>query len=139
MAKQKGSDMLLKMDTASSGGPTFTTIAGVQNKSISISTDTVDVTSADSTNKWREMLAGAGIRKLTATGRGVFDGSAAEKAVRATLFAGTIKQWQVIVPGDGTYQGLMQVTQLEYAGEHSGEVSYNFRLESAGEITYTAA
>ena len=139
MAQQKGDSLLLKMDTASVGGPTFTTIAGLQSKQVSISTDSTETTNSDSAGKWRQMLAGAGIKRMSISGRGVFDSSAAEKAVKATIFSGLIKTWQVIIPGDGTYQGLFQVTQVDLSGEHNGEVQHSFRLESAGEITYTAA
>ena len=70
--------------------------------------------------------------------RGAFAASSIEKAVKQTILDGTIKNWQVIVPGDGTYQGAMQVTQCDYSGEHNGEVQYDWRIESAGAITYTA-
>ena len=138
MAYQKGSDMLLKMDTASSGGPTFTTVAAIQTKELSISSDTVDVTNQDSANKWRELLAGAGIKKASISGRGVFNDSAVEGEVLTTALNGTIKVWQAIVPSLGTFQGLFQVSQAQYSGQHDGEVQYDFKLESAGELTFTA-
>jgi TP901-1 family phage major tail protein len=139
MAYQKGSDFLLKMDTATSGGPTYTTVAAVQTKDISFASDAVEVTNQDSANKWRELLAGAGIKRGSVSGRGVFNDSAVENAVLNTLLNGTIKSWQVIVPTLGTFSGLFQVTQVQYAGQHNGEVQYNIRLESAGELTLTAA
>jgi TP901-1 family phage major tail protein len=139
MPYQKGSEMLLKMDTAVSGGPTYTSVAALQTKDYSVSSDTVDVTNQDSPNKWRELMPGAGIKRAAVSGRGVFNDSATENAVLATVLNGTIKLWQVIIPGLGTFQGLFQVTQCQYTGEHAGEVQYNIRLESAGEQTYTAA
>jgi TP901-1 family phage major tail protein len=139
MAYQKGSDMLLKLDTASTGGPTFTTVAALQTKEISISTDQVDVTNQDSAGKWRELLAGAGITKASVSGSGVFNDTASEGAVLTSLLNGTIKQWQIIVPGLGTFQGLFQVTQCQYQAPHDKEVKYDIKLESAGQITFTAA
>ena len=35
--------------------------------------------------------------------------------------------------------GPFQITSLEFAGEHNGEVTYDLSLESAGELTFTAA
>ena len=32
-----------------------------------------------------------------------------------------------------------QLTNLEFAGEHNGEVTYDVSLESAGELTFAAA
>jgi TP901-1 family phage major tail protein len=36
-------------------------------------------------------------------------------------------------------QGPFQITSLEIAGEHNGEVTYDMSLESAGELTFTEA
>tara|TARA_R110000868_G_scaffold936_2_gene7127 strand:- start:305 stop:724 length:420 start_codon:yes stop_codon:yes gene_type:complete len=139
MAKQKGSDMLLKIDTASSGGPTFTSVAGLQTKSLQLDSEQVDVTNQDSANKWRELLEGAGIRKARISGSGVFTDATAENTVMTVFMAGTIKQWQIIVPGLGTFQGLMQIANVEWQGPHDKEVSYSISLESAGDLTYTAS
>jgi TP901-1 family phage major tail protein len=59
--------------------------------------------------------------------------------VRSLFFDGGIRNWQVIVPDFGTIAGPFQVTGLEYAGEHDGEVSYDIALESAGALTFAAA
>lgn len=139
MAAQKGSDMLLKIDTAPSGGPTFTTVGGIQSKSLSIKDDLVDVSNQDSTGKWREALAGASIISMSVSGSGVSKGDTGIAAVRAAILARSIKQWQIIVPGDGTYQGLFQIVSFDRQGQHEKEVSFDIRLDSAGEITFTAA
>lgn len=139
MAAQKGSDVLLKMDTATSGGPTFTTIAGIQTKSVQFDAEMVDITNQDSSNKWRELLAGAGIKKFRISGSGVFLDGTAENSAMTSFVAGTIKQWQMIIAGLGTLQAYMQITQLEYAAPHNKELTYQITLESAGELTYTAA
>lgn len=133
MAAQKGSDFLLKMDNGSG----FVTVAGLTTKDVQISSGTVDITNQDSPSKWQELLAGAAIKKMTISGRGVFLGSAQERAVKQTVLDGTIKNWQVIVPGDGTYQGPFQVTQVQLTGQHNGEVNYDIRLDSAGAIVYS--
>ena len=45
---------------------------------------------------------------------------------------------QVIVPDFGTVEGPFQITNLEIAGRHDGEVTFDVALESAGELTFTA-
>jgi TP901-1 family phage major tail protein len=35
-------------------------------------------------------------------------------------------------------QGPFQIVNLEFAGEHNGEVTYDVALESAGELTFAA-
>lgn len=139
MPYQIGSQFLAKMDTAPSGGPTFTTIGAFQSQQVRVQSDTVDVTNQDSPNKWRELLAGAGIKRSSFSGRGVFNDTVGQIAAFNSVVAGTIKQWQMIIPAFGTLQGLMQVTQCELSGDHAGEVQYSLSLESAGEITFTAA
>lgn len=139
MAAQKGKDLLLKIDTSGSGS--FAAVAGLRSRRIRFNAETVDVTNSDSTGRWRELLAGAGVRRASISGSGIFkDADAdADASVREIFFAGTIRDWQVVVPDFGTLEGPFQVTALEYSGQHDGEVAYELALESAGEIGFTAA
>ena len=43
-----------------------------------------------------------------------------------------------MIPDFGTVQGAFQLPNLEFAGEHNGEVTYDVALEAAGELTFTA-
>lgn len=137
MAAQKGSDILIKVD--SNGAGSFVTIGGMRSKSISFNAETVDVSDSDSVNKWRELLEGAGLKSATITGSGVFKDSAGEEDVRGYFFTQAIEDYQFIVPDFGTVEGLFQVTSLDYAGEHNGEATFSMTFESAGELTWTAA
>ena len=42
----------------------------------------------------------------------------------------------MLIPDFGTVTGLMQVTALEYFGQHNGEVMFDLALESAGQLTF---
>lgn len=137
MAAQKGSDILIKVD--SDGAGTFVTVGGMRSKAISLNAETVDVSDSDSANKWRELLAGAGLKSATITGSGVFKDSAGEEDVRGYFFAQTLEDYQFIVPDFGTMEGPFQVTSIDYAGEHNGEATYSMTFESAGELAWTAA
>jgi TP901-1 family phage major tail protein len=59
--------------------------------------------------------------------------------MRQTFFDGTVVNYQIVIPAFGTMQGSFQITTLEFAGEHNGEVTYTMTLESAGELTFAAA
>jgi TP901-1 family phage major tail protein len=59
-------------------------------------------------------------------------------SVRELFFDGAIRTWQIVVPDFGTVAGPFQVTGLEYAGEHDGEVAYEIALESAGALSFAA-
>lgn len=137
MAAQRGRDLLLKLDTT--GGGSFSTVAGLRARRIAFSAGTVDVTDADSPGRWRELIEGAGIRRAGISGSGLFRDAAADASVRQIFFDGVIRTWQVVVPDFGTIAGPFQLAALDYAGTHDGEVTYEIALESAGALTFTAA
>lgn len=136
MAAQKGKDLLLKLDD---GAGNFVTVAGLRSRSLTFDAATVDVTHAESAGRWRELLAGAGIKRASVTGSGVFKDAASDEEVRGLFFDGEIRDWKILVPDFGTVQGLFQVTSLDYRGDHLGEVAFDLSLESAGAITFNAA
>lgn len=134
MGAQKGKDLLLKM----SDGSNFVTVAGLRSRRIAFNAEIVDVTDAESTDRWRELLAGAGVRRASLSGRGLFKDAASDALVRQAFFDGAINTCQVVVPDFGTIEGMFQIASLEFAGEHNGEVTFDLALESAGALTFTA-
>ena len=137
MGAQKGKDLLLKLDFNQDA--VFETVAGMRSRRIAFNAEAIDITNADSAGRWRELLEGAGVRRAGISGSGVFKDAASDASVRELFFEGAIRTWQVIVPDFGTIAGPFQVTGLEYAGEHDGEVSYEMSLESAGQLSFAAA
>ena len=137
MTAQKGKDLLLKLDSTGTGS--FVTVAGLRSRSLSFNAQTIDVTNADSAGAWRELLSEAGIKSAALSGSGIFKDAATDATTRDFFFAGTIRDWQVILPGFGTVEGPFQITGLDYAGEHNGEMTYELTLASAGALTFTAA
>ena len=136
MAAQKGKDLLLKVDTTGTGS--FSTVAGLRSRSISFNAETVDVTHAESAGEWRELLAGAGVKSARITGGGIFKDAASDATIRAYVFDGTIREWQVVIPDFGTIEGLFQITSFELTGRHDAEVAFEIALDSAGLLTFTA-
>lgn len=136
MSAQKGKDLLVKISDGAGG---FTTVAGLRTRRLAFNAETVDVTNAESSNRWRELLDGAGVKRASVSGRGLFKDAASDALMRQTFFDGTIVAYQIVIPDFGTVQGAFQLTSLEFAGEHNGEVTYDVALESAGELTFTAA
>ena len=137
MTAQKGKDLLLKVDMDGEGD--FATVAGLRSRQIAFNAETVDVTDSESSGRWRELLEGAGIKRASLSGSGIFKDAATDATVRQIFFDGAIRDWQVIVPDFGTLAGPFQVTALEYSGEHDREITYELALESAGLISFTAA
>lgn len=134
MAAQKGKDLLIKIDQAGTGN--FVTVAGLRAKRIAFNAETVDITDADSAGRWRELLAASGTQRVSISGSGIFKDAESDEALRAVFFAGAVKPLQFVVPDFGTVSGPFQVTALEYAGNHDGEVTFEVAFESAGLITF---
>ncbi len=135
MTAQKGKDLLVKLD--SDGLGTFTTVAGLRTRQLAFNARAVDITHAESAGRWRELLAGAGMRSAAISGRGIFKDAASDAALRQIFFDGLIRNWQIVIPDFGTVSGVFQITALEYAGDHDGEVTFDLALESAGELSFT--
>ncbi|PHS27662.1 MAG: phage major tail protein, TP901-1 family [Robiginitomaculum sp.] len=136
MTMQRGKDILLKLEDPA-GSSIFVTMAGLRARTISLNAKTVDTTNADSIGAWRELLPGAGVKSLSVSGSGVFTDTAADEAVRAAFFGQEARRWQLIIPGFGTLDGLMQIAALDYAGDFDGEAVYSLTLASAGAISFT--
>jgi TP901-1 family phage major tail protein len=134
MVAQKGKDLLLKIDE----GAGFVTVAGLRARRLAFNAQSVDVTDAESAGGWRELLAGAGVRRASLTGAGLFKDQASDGLVRASFFSGSILNWQVVIPDFGTVTAPFQVTALEYAGNHDGELTFELALESAGAVSFAA-
>jgi TP901-1 family phage major tail protein len=135
MAAQKGKDLLLKIFDGSS----YTTVAGLRANRLSFNAESVDITHAESAGRWRELLDGAGIKRSAVAGRGLFKDATSDALMRQTFFDGAVKTFQVVIPDFGTVAGPFQITSLEFAGNHDGEVTFDLTLESAGELTFVAA
>ena len=136
MVAQKGKDLLLKID--SDGVGSYQTVAGLRARSVVFNAETVDVTDTESAGRWRELLAGAGVRRASLSGSGIFKDSASDATVRQVFFDGLIRDWQIVIPDFGTVTGVFQITRLEYSADHSREVSFELAMESAGALTFAA-
>ena len=96
------------------------------------------MTDAESAGRWRELLGGAGVQRAALSGAGVFKDAGSDASVRQIFFDGRIAAFQAVIPDFGRVTGPFQVTALEYAGEHNGEVSFELTLESAGALAFVA-
>jgi TP901-1 family phage major tail protein len=86
MAAQRGKDILLKISDGAET-PVFVTVAGLRARTISLNAASVDVTDGDSAGRWRELLAGAGVKQAAVSGAGVFRDAASDALVREVFFA----------------------------------------------------
>ena len=135
MPAQKGKDLLIKIADGVGG---FATVGGFRTRQLAFNAEAVDVTNSESAGRWRELLAGAGVRRAGVTGAGVFKDEASDARLRQLFFEGAIETYGVVVPDFGRIEGPFQITALEYRGDHAGEVTFEMAFESAGALTFTA-
>jgi len=136
MAAQRGRDILLKIEDTPG---TFVTVAGLRARTIALNARTVDATDGDSAGRWRELLAGAGVKSAAVSGQGIFRDAASDGLIREAFFDQSARRWRLIVPDFGQLEGPFLVAALEYAGEHEGEASFAISLASAGEVSFEAS
>lgn len=137
MSGQKGRDVLIKIGDG--GSPeAFTTVAGIRAKTISLNARTVDGTSGESAEAWRELIAGAGVKSASVSGAGVFKDALSDAMLRETFFAQAARSFQLVIPSFGTLAGPFLVESLDYAGDHDGEAAFAITLASAGVLSFTA-
>lgn len=135
MKAQRGKDLLLKLSEENDPS-IFNSVAGLRTRNLSLNAQSVDITHAQSTGGWRELLMGAGIKQAAISGSGVFLNEETASQIRHLFFNGEIRSWQILLPGFGVIEGAFQIVNLDYAGEFDGEVTMSMALESAGALSF---
>jgi TP901-1 family phage major tail protein len=147
MAKQQGRLLLIKIGDGEVS-EAFTTLCGIQSKTIALNNNNFDVTTMDCTapgsQLWQEVLTG--MRSFAVSGNGIFEGGTSLDRFIEIAFgsavtdaASAIGSFQVIVPDLGTFEGSFHVDNVEFGGEQEGAATYSFSLASSGYIGFTAA
>ncbi|HBR41775.1 phage major tail protein, TP901-1 family [Sulfitobacter sp. UBA4523] len=147
MAKQKGRLLLIKIGDGAET-EAFTTLCGIQSKTLTVNNNNFDVTTMDCTapggQLWQEVMTG--MRSLATSGNGIFEGGTSLARFKAIAFgtdaadtADAIGNFQVIIPDFGTFEGAFHVDNVEFGGEQEGAVTYSFALASSGAPTFTDA
>jgi predicted secreted protein len=127
--------MLLKVDFEQGAG--FQTFAGIQNRSIRFPDTSVKVTNADSEGNFRELVQGVGEDSMDFEGDGVFVSGPVMVQMLAARRNGLLLNYQVIVPGLGTFEGRFAIGSLEISGSQSDELKFRASFMSAGPIGLT--
>ena len=138
MAGQRGRDVLIRIGDG--GAPeTFTDVAGIRARSITLSAGLVDATTAESPAAWRELIASAGTKRIEVAGSGAFRDAASDERMREAFFAGEAPMLRLVVADFGVLEGRFAIAELTYVGEHDGEAMVSIRLGSAGAISFSAS
>lgn len=134
MTAYSGRDFLLQINT----GTTYLTVGGMRTTEMTLNNQLID-TSNKASGSWRHLLTGAGIRSMRLAAAGVFENSDAETTVRAAAFSGTALDAKLLFGNGDSITGLFLLAAYERSGIYDREETYSITLESAGDITFTAA
>lgn len=138
MAAQDGASFLLYVGDA--GSPqSFVLVGGCTTNSLALNETPVDITNKSSTGKWRELLR-AGVKTVAISGSGRFLDAAVDETLRNNMMSETtLRNFQVVIPSFGTFEGAFLIASLTYDGPDKDAVNFSISLESSGAISFVAA
>lgn len=137
MSGQKGRDVLIKIGDGDDP-ETFVTVAGIRAKTISLNVRSIDGTSGESPEAWRELVAGAGVKSASVSGAGVFKDASSDALIQQSFFSQAVRSFQLVIPDFGVLAGPFLVESLDYSGDHDGEAAFAITLASAGALSFSA-
>lgn len=138
MAQQKGRELLIKRGDGAVA-EVFSSVCGIDARSITINNNLVDATVPDCAVPGGVVAEYQqyGVQSIGFTGSGIWTSSAAEKAVGADVIAQTAHNYQVIIPGFGTFQGETIIESLQLSGGKEGSESFDATWRFRGTVLFT--
>lgn len=139
MAKQNPDLFLIKAGDGSDP-VVYETLCGLASRNLTLDGDTIDVTTVDCSGAggklFQEMVSGTS--KMSFSGSGFFENKAQHAALVNSKLSGTAtNDYEVIVPGLGTFTGKFITESLGLAGEvGGGAVTSEMALVSTGTVTF---
>ena len=136
MGVQKADDIVIAVGIG--GEPEgYESVGGLLARAVVLSARLVETTTAQSPQAWRELMAGAGTKRIEIAGRGWFWNGTADERMRAAFFAGVALRFKLDVFGFGVFEGPFAIAELSYGGESKDVTTFSIRLASAGAISFT--
>lgn len=129
-----GRTFVLKKGTAAGG----TIIAAGRTVSLTLNSETVDNTTVDDANRWRQLVPAVGIKSATVTISGKAKDVATILALLTDFNAQTVDAYGIVIGALATIDGNWQITNVDWTGEYNNTVDFSATLESAGDLTIAA-
>jgi TP901-1 family phage major tail protein len=142
MAKERGKNVLVKVDTGES--PTvFASLSGQRNASVQINGNTID-TSDKTSDGWATSLAGLKNLTITCDGIAVWPDTLGLDRIRQAASANSdddavILARIVLNSGGAYYEALFSISNLQIDGPFDGATSYSFTLNNTNVPTYASS
>lgn len=138
MTQQVGRTLLIKRGDAASP-EVFSTVCGVTTRSLSLNNNEVDVTVPDCSTPGNKVLAETayGIQTLEISGEGKFESTTGHVSVSNDSLNQATGNYQVVVPGWGTFEGAAFIGSYELSGETEGNMDFSISMRLNG-FTFVA-
>jgi predicted secreted protein len=136
--QQLGRLLLIKISDG--GDPeNFSNLCGIKTRSFNLSATEIDTTIPSCTNPGGpvQKTSRPGISSRTFTGSGNFVKSTNSTAFMNHVRASEAFRAQVIVPGDGTYEGSWMVTDFSFSGDVEPNLEFSGTFTAADVLTFT--
>jgi predicted secreted protein len=128
-----GSDCILSISDGQAT-PAFRQVEGLRVTGWKLVHNEVDVTTSSS-DGWRRLLSGAGLRSLDLRIAGLYLGSTGEMLLRAAALSGSTFVARLTLDPATALRGEFLAIELELDGNVNEEATYAALLRSAGPIT----
>lgn len=137
MSQQTGRLLLIKIKTAPG---VFDNLCGMKTRSFNLSATEVDTTIPNCNNPGAavQKTSEPGIVNRAFNGSGAFVSGATQAVLMTNVRNATVFDAQVVVPGEGTYEGSWMVSDFEFSGEMEGNMEFSAAFSAAGALTFTA-
>lgn len=132
MAASAGRDWALSVLSNGSYVP----VAGLRTRSFKANNTNVDITTADSAGRWRELLGGAGVQSLDIDAAGIAKNDAGAKILFGAATTSTLQTIRLVTNGiqiDGTFL----IDSYNAAGPYNEAQTFDVKLLSSGQPTIT--
>ena len=143
MAGQSGLTWALSVRTTASPAA-YTAIAGLRTRSFKINNNAVDVTTAESSNRWREMLGDVGQVELEIDAAGLYQKDAPGHLLPTLVASGASTVFKIDSGATGagpttgiTIVGSFIVTEYQASAAYNEAATFTVKLMSTGAPTIT--
>lgn len=139
MVAKRGSGLKIKR-TNSDSPETFTAIGDVQNATLNIGGNPIDITTGDNLDEndeiWQVFLTGP--KNISVSANGISNAFLPIQTVYNDFATGASTNYQIVVPNVGTWEMTMIVSDMEFAGPYDGPAGFSLTLQASGNPTFTA-
>ncbi len=132
MKRLNGRDMLLFMEQTPN---VYINFEGLKTSGFEFVASEIISNANNSTKKWRELLVPAHKKHMVIWGQGLFKNRASDVEFRDLFFADKAVKLKVIILGFAEIVGEFQISNIKYLAAHDVELSFEFKLQSAGFVT----